>query len=335
MSGLVPRRRDGVSGLVPLPGWKAENDWKGLVPHDQLPRSFNPDQGHFVTANQDLNAFGDIRPINLPMGPYRAERIANLLGQRRDLKPSDMFELQFDVYSHQAERFLDILKPLLPNTSQGRILRDWDCRYSADSRGAFLFEAFYRHLLQEVFGVDAIGEQAVRYLAEETGIFHDFYLVFDRVLLADASAWFGDESRTDLYRRVAEEALKSLEPRPWGDTRRYLLSHLMFGGKLPRFLGFDRGPVAALGGRATVHQGQIFRSGGRTTTFVPSFRFVTDLGTDDLFSNLAGGPSDRRFSRWYCSDLRNWISGKYKRTRGTTTGRKRPFVVPALSKKRE
>jgi penicillin amidase len=27
---------------------------------------------------------------------------------------------------------------------------------------------------------------------------------------------------------------------------------------------------------------------------------------------MAGGPSDRRFSKWYCSDLENWISGKYK-----------------------
>jgi hypothetical protein len=27
-----------------------------------------------------------------------------------------------------------------------------------------------------------------------------------------------------------------------------------------------------------------------------------------------GGPSDRRFSKWYCSDLENWIEGRYKRT---------------------
>jgi len=92
-----------------------------------------------------------------------------------------------------------------------------------------------------------------------------------------------------------------------------MLRHLLLGGKLPRFLGFDRGPVTAIGGRATIHQGQIYRSGGRETTFVPSFRFVADLANDDYFSNLLGGPSDRRFSRWYCSDLKNWRTGKYKK----------------------
>jgi penicillin amidase len=28
---------------------------------------------------------------------------------------------------------------------------------------------------------------------------------------------------------------------------------------------------------------------------------------------LAGGVSDRRFSRWYTSDLRRWLRGEYKR----------------------
>jgi len=91
-----------------------------------------------------------------------------------------------------------------------------------------------------------------------------------------------------------------------------MMNHLLLGGKLPRLLGFDRGPITAIGGRATIHQGQIYRSGGRVTTFVPSFRLVTDMATGEVYTNLQGGPSDRRFSRWYCSDLKNWLSGRYK-----------------------
>jgi len=40
---------------------------------------------------------------------------------------------------------------------------------------------------------------------------------------------------------------------------------------------------------------------------------VTDFSKDEIFTNMAGGPSDRRFSKWYCSDLTNWETGKYKR----------------------
>jgi len=324
MSGLLPKRRKGVSGLIPLPGWKPENDWDGFVSHKELPRCLNPDQGFFVTANNDLNEYGRANPINLPMGSYRADRIAHLLEKGSAFTPSDMFEMHFDVYSMQAQRYMDVLGPLLPDTEQGHILRDWDLRYTADSQGAFLFEAFYWSLYREVFGAHGFGEAAIDHLLTETGTFMDFYLNFDRVLLSEESAWFDGESREELYRRVAAGAL-AVEAGTWGETQQYVMRHLLLGGKLPRFLGFDKGPVVMIGGRATIHQGQIYRSGNRTTTFVPSFRLVSDLAEDACYTNMAGGPSDRRFSKWYCSDIKRWLAGEYKKVSADTGQRKRPF----------
>jgi penicillin amidase len=80
-----------------------------------------------------------------------------------------------------------------------------------------------------------------------------------------------------------------------------------------------------IGGRATIHQGQIYRSGNRTTTFVPSFRLVSDLAEDACYTNMAGGPSDRRFSKWYCSDVKRWLAGKYKKVSMDMGQRKCPF----------
>lgn len=311
MSGLVPRRREGANGFVPLPGWKKGNDWLGFAGHEELPRVLNPEQGFFATANHDLNRYGRVKPINAVMAPYRAERIAQLLSHDRQFTLADMFAMHFDLYSLQAEAFMKILRPLLPETPQARILRDWDLRYGVDSRGAFLFEQFYAGLLREVFGKGGLGEAAVDYLATQTGILIAYHLNFDRVMLAEKSAWFGGRSREEVFRRVAAGAL-AIEPRPWGETRQYTLQHMLFGGRLPRWLGFDRGPVTVPGGRATIHQMQIYRSGGRVTTFVPSFRMVADLAADELHTNLAGGPCDRRFSKWYCFDLANWLAGRYK-----------------------
>ena len=72
---------------------KKENDWQGTVPHGELPRLLNPPEGYITTANQDLNQYGKANPINLPMGPYRAERIRDLLEMRRELAPEDMFKM--------------------------------------------------------------------------------------------------------------------------------------------------------------------------------------------------------------------------------------------------
>ncbi len=324
MSGLAPIRKPGASGLMPLPGWDRANDWQGFASHEDLPRSLNPSQGFFATANQDLNAHGRIAPINMPMGAYRADRINDILAAGDKFTVEDMFAMHFDVYSRQAAEFMAILKPLLPDTEAGQILGQWDLKYDAASRGAYLFEVFYRELLVETFGKNGWGRDICRFLYEESGTFADFYLNFDRILLADSSVWFGSETRDELYRRVAEKAL-DIPIKTWGESRQVMMNHLIFGGKLPAFLGFDPGPLTIIGGRATIHQGQIYRSSNRETTFVPSFRIVSDLSTNECRSNLAGGPSDRRFSKWYLTDLENWKQGKYKTLRVEAEGTKIAF----------
>ena len=311
MSGLMPKRRFGVSGLVPLPGWEPENDWQGFVDPKDLPRCMNPASGYFITANNDLNHFGVAKPISVSMGPYRAERITALLSAEKKFSVEDNFAIHYDVYSKQAEAFMAIFEPLLPETPQGKIVREWDCRYDPDSKGAFLFEECYRALLLEVFGKRGVGEKVAEFLCAETGIVADFYHAFDRVLLSERSSWFGEESRDDLFRRVLAKALQT-EPRTWGEAQKIEMKNIMLGEKMPAAFGFNRGPISIRGGRATPHQGQIYKSAGRVTSFTPSFRFVTDLSTDEMRTNMAGGPSDRRFSKWYCSDLDNWIKGIYK-----------------------
>jgi penicillin amidase len=311
MSGLMPKRRDGVSGFVPLPGWEEKNDWQGFEKPEDLPRCTNPECGYFVTTNQNLNEYGKVDPINVGMGPYRSDRIGKRLSENNEITCEYMYKLHYDVYSMQAELFMKILGPLLPDTRQGKILKNWSLEYSADSEGAFLFDRFYKELYLEVFGKHGFGTEAVEHIDKHTGMFNDFYINFDRILLSENSIWFGTSTREDLYLKAAENALKS-QPEKWGNTRKVIMKNIFFDGKLPKFFGFDRGPITIIGSLATPHQGQVFESAGRQTTFAPGFRMVIDLSTNEMNTNMAGGPSDRRFSKWYCSDLENWMSGKYK-----------------------
>ncbi len=329
MSGLLPRRRAGVSGFVPLPGWDPANDWQGFVATEDLPRAYDPQEGFIVTANHDLNHLGLSRPINLPMGDYRARRITELLEAESEMTVADHARIQADVYSIQACELMAVLRPLLPDTEDGRLLRDWDLCYESASRGATLFERFYRQLLLVVFGDGGLGEDVVRHLLSGTGIFIDFYDNFDRVILDQDSPWYAlredGRDRDALFRAAAGAACAAAgaacaaagaacgEPvPPWGEVNQVTLSHILFGGKLPRFLGFDRGPVPLRGGRATPHQGQVYRSAGRDTSFAPSYRLIVDLGDEVAHTCLPGGASDRRFSKWYCSELDAWLDGRYK-----------------------
>lgn len=312
MSGLLPKRGDGVNGFVPVPGWDSANDWQGIHHYTDLPRCVNPESGYFVTANHDLNAWGEVSPINIAMSGHRFRRISALLEETEKLTLDDLQQIQYDDYSLEAEQFMAFIADDLPDTPAGNALRDWDCRYAPESDGTVVFEAFYRELYNEVFGRVGFGADVMEFVWKETGLVVGFFDNFENILLADESPWFEGRSRDEIYAAALERALET-EVAPWRASNHMMMKHLLFGGKLPMFLGFDHGPVALRGGRATPHQGQIFRAFNRDLSFTPSFRFVTDLAVDEIHSNLAGGPSDRRFSKWYVSDLDNWLSGKYKR----------------------
>jgi penicillin amidase len=318
-SGLLPRRRRGI-GLLPLRGWVPGDLWDGALPPSALARLIDPPEGVLATAND--TGYGDWSPIGitLSMGSDRAERLRELLAERladgHALTPADLGKLQSDLVSGQARRLLAALDSFLPDLPAVRFLRAWDRRYEAASKGALLFEKLYAALCEELFGKGLFGAEAWHAL-RDTSLVHPFYFrLFDDVLAREeGSEWFGAEGKAEFVFRVAGAVLDGVDPAElpaWGETRRVFMRHLLFGGKLPAFLGFDRGPFEVVGGRATVVQGQVLNLAGRESAFCPSWRFVTDLATDTAETALAGGPSDRRFSRWYATDVARWLAHERK-----------------------
>jgi len=311
MSGQVPKKESGGSGLLPYPGWKPEHDWQGFEDTLDHPRVMNPPEGFIVTANQDLNHFGKIKPIKLPMPGYRSDRIADLIREKKSLTTDDMKTLHYDLYSLQAEAFMAIFRPVLPDTKNGTILKDWDCRYDADSHGATLFERVYSEFINLVFGKTGFGQDALDHIVSETPLFAFLHGFFDDVLLGDSPAWFGERSKEDIIKGAITRALEAPAV-PYGTTRKVIIKNLFFGGRLPKLLGFDYGPHEHIGSRATIPQAQIFKAMGQSATFAPSYRMITDLGETALYTNIAGGASERRFSPYYTRGLDDWINGRYR-----------------------
>lgn len=312
MSGRIFARPRGVSGLLPLPGWENRYNSRGYVPKTSLPYLYNPAGGMIVTANQDLNYLGKSEVINLPMASYRADRIELMLKKRRKLDTDYMKEIHYDLYSLQGERFMKLLAPLVSDTDNGMLLKKWDFRYSADSKGASLFENVYRAILLRVFGDHGFGRETVNYLLGETSLFNDYFGNFDEIIFNRKSAWFRSGTREDVLRMAVDEGLRR-RVRPYGKTRKLYFKHLLFADKIPSFIGLDYGPVELPGNRATVTQGQIFKSAGRVTTFSPSCRIIADMSGTDLLTNAPGGNCDRPYSRWYKNNMNDWINGVYKR----------------------
>lgn len=351
MSGRTFRRPSGVSGLAAHAAWQSRYDSKGFVPSSELPQVYNPRSRLMATANNDLNGWGKTEVINACMADYRRDRIVEMLLQKEQVPPQSfdaafntaldtihskeetqqqtitksifnsknkkvdmdfMQVMHYDLYSPQAAAFMPLIVPHLPESEQGRRLKQWDCVYRPDSELPTLFENIYSSLLRELFGTQAWGEQVVVYIEKETTLFNNYYGLFDAVLLNSRSPWFGkgQNSQKAVFAAAVKRGM-ALPSAPYATTRRILLAHLLFDKHLPTCLGFNRGPLEMPGSRGTLLQGQKINFMGRPIFSAPTYRFITDMQSGEVRFNAAGGISDRRFSGLYFNRQQDFMRGKY------------------------
>jgi penicillin amidase len=312
MSGRHFKRPEGTSGLLPLPAWDPQWAYRGFVEGKALPTAVDPKEGYLVSANDNRNGLGKTSPCAVNMGTWRHNRIRGLIEARSRWNAAGMGEIQTDLYSPQAAAYMKRFGKLIPPGVRGDYLKQWDFSYDNNSAGAVIFENFYRALLERTFGDRHWGRDVFRRIADNTGILVVYFEYLDNILLAKGdTSWF---TRKEVD-AAAEEAFREamvLPAYPLRFARRLRMNHILFGGVFPRFLGFDGGPASFPGSRATIWQGQSFSVSGRASSFCPSYRFLSDMGTELVHTALPGGSTDRRWSRFYKNGLAGFLKGKYK-----------------------
>jgi penicillin G amidase len=155
-----------------------------------------------------------------------------------------------------------------------------------------------------------MGVDVIEHMITDTSMFAMLHGNFDRVLLKKESVWFGDRSREQIFQTAIERGLQKAAV-PYGRTREVYIPNIFFAGQLPKIFGFDYGPYEHIGSRATVAQSQMYKAMGYPATFVAVYRMIADMDTEELHSNNAGGPSDRRFSKYYTMGISDWIKARY------------------------
>jgi len=317
-SGWFPRRGRGYSGALPIPAWDEANHWQGWLPENVLPRVFDPPEGFIASANENVNTPGGPRLVTLPVPEYRKRRIVERLRELPQATVVDMQQLQYDVLSTQARDLLAVFLPHLPDGPLKERLTAWDLRYAPESMEATLFQRLYRNVILETFGESrlregGLGWRRVLYLCSRVGYSTMVLTAVDRILLKEQSSWWRGRDKGELIRRAAAR-LELERELPWGKFNAFRMINRFFeqahGG---RMLGFKSGELPMPGCHATPFQGHLLRAANREETFAPSYHFVTDLASDEAWTNLPGGPSESRFSKWYRSDVGRWFAGEFKR----------------------
>lgn len=307
-SGSWPKRKD--SGVVPLKAWEEENLWDGLHSGEELYRLYNPEKGFLATANNLVNPESNSSRVNLHMGPTRLKRIESFLEQDKLYSLKSAKDLQKDLISYQAKDILDVIKPYLPETPEGDLLKNWDYQYNIESQAATLFEEVYKGLLQKVFGEGLFGPETWDFLEKESSLLSLYFHYFDNILLNETDpSWYGGKEKSEFLSEIIPSLLEKwnlAKIKPWGEMSQIHFKNIFFDGKLPAFLGVDAGPYPREGGRCCIVQSQHIVHEGMTFFTTQSYRFATDLGKDKVISSLPGGNSGNFLSPYYRKGLRNW-----------------------------
>ena len=149
--GIAPIRRN-FSGMVPIPG-DGRYEWDGYLPIIQKPNVYNPNEGFFATANQNVTPedYEHWDAIAYQWSdPYRGDRVNEVLSAGQKMNMQDMISLQTDYTSLPARTLVPYLLPLtfsdsLANLAQS-LLENWNFELNPESIPAAIYVTFENNL---------------------------------------------------------------------------------------------------------------------------------------------------------------------------------------------
>lgn len=332
--GLIPIRTKG-NGTVPSPGWTNDFEWKGFIPFESLPSSYNPPKGYIVSANNAVTSpsyrffIGDDYDLG-----YRTRRIAEMIeGARGRISLADVEAMQADTLNLSAREVIPFLKPLTleGDAAKGRdILASWEMRMDRQSAGAAVYGFFWQALVEEVFkqkfppalwNADAVLDTNSRLMNTITQLLGDPRAPFwDRPDTLDVR-----ETRDDVLARALQKGMKSgikalgkdMTRWKWGSVHRALFRNQSFGKSGIALVEriFNRGPIPVGGGMQQVVSSDWRPDKPFDAYLISSMRQVVDLsnlGSSQVMN--ATGQSGHVGNGHYSDMIRPWSLVRYHPT---------------------
>jgi penicillin amidase len=234
--------------------------------------------------------------------------------------------MQGDTFDANSAIYVPRLAPVDDETLAAneavalRLLTHWDGQAKADSAAAAVFEAFWRHLLQNTFNDDL----PERYWPDGGSRWNEIM----RHLPAD-SRWWDDQStqsvvetRDDMLKQSFTEAVKELEGRygkdpsqwQWGEMHAATFRNQTLGESGVSLIEnlFNRGPFPTGGGEAIVNATGWSVIDGYETNWLPSMRMIVDLSNlNQSVTVHTTGQSGHAYHQHYADMSPMWANLQY------------------------
>lgn len=327
----VPVRKKEAAFVVP--GDTDEHDWKGIVPFEQLPYSFNPESGVVSSANNKTAP--DDYPYYISNWfdtPDRILRIREMLAEKNRLSVDDFKRMHGDFKSKHVERYLGGILAVLKaqkeldgtETKALDILSKWDGVMSADSAAASIFDTMYVKMVQNL-AKDELGDKLFKECMGNKTMMKN--LVLNTWTAHRDSPWIDNVNTTEKetfdqwialsFKHAVRELKGKLGENPrdwqWGKIHTFTLQHPLGRVKILDFLfDFNRGPFQVGGSFHTVcPYGYSFRRPFSVNHGASQRHVYSTADWDASFTVIPAGVSGIPASPYYSDQAEMYTGGHH------------------------
>lgn len=328
--GGVPIRK-GKNYLI-KPGETDEFDWSGRIPFEEMPQSYNPENGMVSSANN--KTVGNDYPYYIGTyfsQDYRINRIREMLTAKEKLSVDDFKNMLKDQNSMMARKFVpDMLAEL--NTAEEDetykkavdLLAKWDGTMDANEVAPLLFEKTYHNMFAALLKDDLGDDLFIEYY-NNTALSRNFIDDFwknkeakwcDDITTADVVESFGDQVRKSFKETLSQlsaEIGTDINKWTWGSVHQVAFNHQMGGvAILDKVFGLNRGPYPIGGSFHTVSPYSYSFDNKFTANHGSSHRHIfLPNAWDESLTIIPTGESGIPASEHYMDQTDGYLKNKY------------------------
>lgn len=308
--GIAPIRNT-HSGLVPVMG-DGNYEWDGYLPIVDKPNIYNPEEGYFATANQNVTpeSYNKWNAIGFSWSdPYRGDRVNEILESSTDLTMKDMIELQVDYHSIPSIKLIKMLSQVKMDNKFNTYLQkllDWDNKIVKDSEEALIYVNWEREIMRkyhEKYVPDEVKEfinvqlyRIINNLNESTNKERDGFLKETFISsVRELESNFGDKLNSAVYGQSDYKHIRVRHP-----------LELVVNDSISKILGFKTYPRGGNAYTPGSTGSNLSQSSGAT------FRVIIDTENwDNSLASNAPGQSGNPDSKFYRNLYEEWANDKY------------------------
>jgi len=293
-----------------MPGTDSSYLWQGMIPQEENPHQVNPERGFVSSANQlpADSSYPYYLGGNYP--PYRGWEINKRLTTMQNITPQDMMKLQTDNYNVFGEMALPVLinnmnltKLSSQEKSYFEILKNWDHRNDANSKGATLFVVTWDSLTTQVWNDEFQRTGLKLPWPYQSTLLEDIHKYphlkfYDDINTPEVETLQDDVTAAFKKAVVTVKKAEESERMEWGKYKDTKVLHLAQLDALSRL----HLPIG--GGTNTIN--------AANSQHGPSWRMIVSLTPEtEAYGVYPGGQNGNPGSRFYDDFVDSWAAGKY------------------------